>query len=117
MSGRTTTQTKKGRPDFRRWAKKYLKPGAFPEPVQGWGIGRKRYCPTCKVMAQKVTYKVGENKGCYCLECGYKVKEYLPSDYHKLYKLENKIPKFLWNLLDKFCLYREKTYKKVGSGA
>ena len=109
--------TKSGKRDYRAWANKHLKPGVFPEPVNGWGLGRKRYCPHCKALTTKTTYKfaLGE-KGCWCGVCGTKAKEYLPNDYFKLYKWLGKIPFWLWDLLDKWCLRREREYKGVGSG-
>ena len=110
-------KTKRGKTDYRAWSRKYLMPGAFPEPVNGWGIGRKRYCPGCKCLTTKSFYKVLPQKGCYCGECGTLVKEYLPNDYNRLYPLEGKIPYWLWNIFDKYCLYRQRTYKKMGDGA
>jgi len=110
-------KNKKGKPDFRAWANRHLSPGSLPQPIKGSGIGRKRYCPVCHIRASKVNYKFGENKGCYCGECGNQVKEYFPNDYDRLYKLEGKIPNWMWSLLDRFYLFKERTNKKVGSSA
>jgi len=104
-------KTRKGKTDFRAFARKWLKPGEMPmEPMSGIGIGRKRYCTVCNTMACRVIYK---DKGCFCVDCGNKIKEYLPKQYHLLYKFKGKIPIWLWNLCDKYCLYKERTYKKL----
>ena len=43
--------------DYRKWANKYLKPGALPSVSHGFGEGKVLYCPHCKVQALKTTFK------------------------------------------------------------
>ena len=61
----TNYKKNKGR-DYRKWANKYLKPGALPQPHSGFGEGKVVYCPECDLKCQKSTYK----DKWYCGECG-----------------------------------------------
>lgn len=104
---------KKGKAgDYRRWAKKYFKDGGREmlgiQPVMGMGIGRKRYCIECQSPPSSCTYK---NNGCFCGKCGGDVKEYLPNDYEFLYHTLGNLPKWLWNVLDRYFLQKERNYK------
>lgn len=105
--------------DYRKWAKKYFKDGGREmlgvEPGVGIGFGRKRYCPFCKTTPTMTTYKTDGNG--YCGRCGKKIKTYLPNDYTRLYWWLGKLPKWLWDLLDRWCLYREHSYSKVSKNA
>jgi len=107
--------TKKGQAgDFRKWAKKYFKDGGREmlgvEPITEIGQGRKRYCPHCKCSPTMTTYKSDGNG--YCGRCGNQVKTYLPNHYEILYNKLAKLPKFIWNQLDKWFLKKEKNNKK-----
>jgi len=96
--------TKKGQSgDYRRWARKYFKDGGREmlgiQPGIGIGEGTKRYCSTCAAPPIMTTYK-SDGKG-YCGKCGEVIKTYRPKEYNLLYHKLNKLPKWLWNIIDK----------------
>ena len=57
--------------DFRKWAKKHLKPGAWIEPSTGIGEGKFCYCFGCNNQANNSTGKSGDTGiEYYCNKCG-----------------------------------------------
>jgi len=62
---KSKAEIRKKRPDYKKWAKKYFKPGSNmipPDTIGGFGPGKPLICDICKKRVTKLTTFYHDNK-------------------------------------------------------
>lgn len=77
---------KKKKVDYRKWANKYLKPGAMPPSMSGIGDGLVLYCPECDLQCLQSTFK----DKWYCNACGAELIKMTKPQF-KAFRAEQKV--------------------------